>query len=181
MSCFYGTTDTFQSWIHPTLGLITQSTGHLTLNVYRGTRVATLIVDSPTRGRDYGTYTCMVKNSVGMMLSGNVQAHFVDGIQIITPTHQSFNVFEGGSVSLPCVAKDAAKIEWRKVPISTELRNTSDGHVVILPDRLVIDNVRFSDNGSYECTVTASNHRNSIIAHLLVHGKVTTLVTLILL
>lgn len=178
MNCFYGTTDTFRKWIHPSLGMITQSIGHLTLKVLRGTRVATLVVHSATPDRDYGTYTCIVRTSAGVILSENVQAQFYDGMQIITPSHQSFTVLEGGSVSLPCVAKHAAKIEWRKVPISTELRNTSDGHVVILPDWLVINNARFSDNGSYECTVTANNtsNNNSIIAHLLVHGKVTTLI-----
>ena len=49
--------------------------------------------------------------------------------------------------------------------------NSSDGHIVVYPDRMVISNVRFSDNGTYVCKASNRADFAYILVHLIVHSK----------
>ena len=73
LSCYYNP-HTFHSWVHPTRGNISQSTGHLRLQVASSAHIATLIVDSATFD-DQGEYACRVRTeNNSLMLSENLYA-----------------------------------------------------------------------------------------------------------
>jgi hypothetical protein len=172
LSCNYGG-HTFVSWEHPTLEVVTQDRGRVAVSNLREVSIATLEVNRAATSTDQGRYTCTARASNGQTVIQSVQATLYDAVQVTTEDNQVFNSLEGSisSVSLPCSAINHNHIAWRRVGISTELRNTSDGHLVVLPDRLVINNVRFSDNGSYECTASNAVGFRSILSSLIVHGK----------
>ena len=172
LSCNYNH-HSFVSWQHPSLGVISQTTGHITLHVLDDAAVATLIVSDASPNRDEGRYTCTARSNTGMMVTQSVQAELYHAVWITTPSNQVFMALQGdvATVSLPCAAVNHSQIAWRRAGVSTELRNTSDGHLVVLPDRLVINNIRFSDNGTYECIASNRVGHQSILSHLIVYGK----------
>ena len=172
LSCNYGG-HTFISWEHPTLEVVTQSTGRVAVSDLREVSTATLEVHNAAMNTDQGQYTCTVRASNGQMVTRFVHATLYDPVQVTTTDNQVFWSLEGdtATVSLPCSATNHNHIAWRRMGFSAELRNSSDGHLVILPDRLVINNVRFSDNGTYECTASNPVSDQSILSSLIVRGK----------
>ena len=164
---------TFVSWEHPTLDVVTQTTGRVAVSDLREVSIATLEVNNAASNADQGRYICTARASNGQTVTQSVQATLYDAVQVTTQDNQVFPSLEGetATVSMPCLAINHDHIAWRRVGISTELRNTSDGHLVILPDRLVINNIRFSDNGTYECTASNRVGYQSILSSLIVHGK----------
>jgi hypothetical protein len=172
LSCNYGG-HTFVSWEHPTLEVVTQDRGRVAVSNLREVSIATLEVNRATTSVDQGQYTCTARASNGQRVTQSVQATLYDAVEVTTEDNQVFHSLEGSTatVSLPCLAINHDNIAWRRVGINTELRNTSDGHLIISPDRLVINNVRFSDNGSYECTASNTVGFISILSSLIVYGK----------
>ena len=172
LSCNYED-HTFVSWQHPSLDVISQSSGRVTVSVLNDVSIATMQVDNAAPDADQGQYTCRARASNGVIVTESVQAMLYNAVQVTTQTNQVFSSLQGetATVSLPCSAINHDHIAWRRVGISTELRNTSDGHLVVYPDRLEINNVRFSDNGTYECTASNRVGFQSILSSLIVHGK----------
>ena len=172
LSCNYGD-HTFLSWRHPTLGEVTQTTGHVTISNLQQVSIATLEINDAAINRDQGQYSCNVRASNGQQVTQSVQATLYNAVQVTTPADQVFESLEGDTarVALPCSAINHDDIAWRRLGFSDELRNSSDGHLVILPNHLVFNDVRFSDNGSYECTASNRVSHQSVITSLVVHGK----------
>ena len=174
LSCNYRG-HTFVSWEHPTLGVVTQNTGRVAISNLVHVSIATLEVNRAATSADQGRYTCTARASSGQMVTQSVQATLYNAVEITTQNNQVFSLLEGSTatVSLPCFAINHDHIAWRRVGISTELTNATDpGHLVIFPNHLVINNVRFSDNGSYECTASNTVGFRSILSSLVVHGKI---------
>ena len=172
LSCNYEG-HTFVSWEHPSLGMVTHTSGRVAVSDLREVSIATLEVNNAATSTDQGRYICTAIASNGQTVTQSVQATLYYAVEVTTQDNQVFPSLEGdtATVSMPCSAINHDHIAWRRVGISTELRNTSDGHLVILPDRLVINNVRFSDNGTYECTASNRVGYQSILSSLIVHGK----------
>ena len=173
LSCNYEG-HTFVSWEHPTLQVVTQNTGRVAVSNLVQVSIATLEVNRAATSEDQGRYTCTARASNGQMVTQSVQATLYDAVEVTTQNNLVVSSVEGSTatVSLNCSAINHDHIAWRRVGISTELTNTTDpGHLVVLSDRLVINNVRFSDNGSYECTASNTVGFRSILSSLIVHGK----------
>ena len=156
LSCNYEG-HTFVSWEHPTLEVVTQNTGRVAVSNLVQVSIATLEVDHTTTSTDQGRYTCTARASNGQMVTQSVQATLYDAVEVTTQNNLVFSSLEGSTdtVSLPYSAINHDRIAWRRVRINTEVTNVTDpGRLVILPDRLVINNIRFSDNGSYQCTAS---------------------------
>ena len=95
-------------------------------------------------------------------------------VSITTPDNQVFYAREEemATVTFPCIPENnSSQITWSRVSRSGDLMNTSDGHIVVYPDRMVISNVRFSDNGTYVCNVSNRADFAYILVHLIVLGK----------
>ena len=139
------------------LGVVTQNTGRVAVSNLVQVSIATLEVDHATTSTDQGRYTCTARASNGQMVTQSVQATLYDAVEVTTQNNLVFSSLEGSTdtVSLRYSAINHDRIAWRRVGINTELTNVTDpGRLVILPDRLVINNIRFSDNGSYQCTAS---------------------------
>ena len=175
LSCNYEG-HTFMSWQHPSLDVVSQSTGRVSVSVLNDVSIATMQVDNAAPSADQGQYTCTAQASNGGTVRQSVQAMLYHAVQVTTQDNQVFSSLQGetSTISLPCSAINHDHIAWRRVGISTELRNTSDRHLVVYPDRLEINNVRFSDNGTYECTASNRVGHQSILSSLNVHGKLST-------
>ena len=173
LSCNYEG-HTFVSWEHPTLREVTQNTGRVAVSNLVQVSIATLEVNRAATSEDQGWYTCNARASNGQMVTQSVQATLYDAVEVTTQNNLVVSSLEGSTatVSLLCSAINHDHIAWRRVGISTELTNATDpGHLVVLSDRLVINNVRFSDNGSYKCTASNTVGFRSILSSLIVHGK----------
>ena len=123
---------------------------------------------------DQGNYTCSVRTSAGVVSRTTVEALVYPEVSITTPDNQVFYAREEetATVTLPCVAENnSSQITWSRVSRSGDLMNTSDGHIVVYPDQMVISNVRFSDNGTYVCKASNRADFAYILVHLIVLGK----------
>ena len=172
LTCYFHDS-TFVAWQHPSRGIITRSIGNndILLELFHG--VAQLTVFYPKFNRDEGPYTCYARTSSGQLISLSVSAELYNRTKITTPDNLVYEALQEdtATLSVPCLSVYQDELAWRKVPNPRVLTNSSDGHLVILPDHMVINNVRFSDNGSYECTVDNRVGRDAIIANIIVYGK----------
>ena len=162
LSCNYRP-HTFHSWLHPTIGEVVQSTEHLILQVSSQAKQAILVVNTPTR-YDGGEYVCRATNENHAIVTASVNASLFEHVQIITPSMLTYQATLCETVALNCNSLHHDFVIWRKLSSTgvtiREVSNSSDGHLTVLPDHLVIHETRPSDNGTYTCSVgNAAGHK----------------------
>lgn len=164
---------TFHAWRHPTLGEISESSGHVTLQVSPSAGNSAMIVRDSILNRDNGTYTCIARTSSGELVSQSTEAALYPSVSIFTPDNQVITTVQATlmTVMIPCIAVNHARLVWRRAGSGHIISNLTDERITTYNDRMVISGVRFSDNGTYTCTAFNDADSEYIVFSLVVYGK----------
>ena len=169
LSCVYNSY-TFHSWVHPILGEVTNSRGHLLLNNIREAHLATLNVQSVTF-EDQGVYICRAATENNIILNQTINAMLFEGVEIVTESMLTYEARLCETVVLNCTALHHDSITWRRLihgQTLREIRNSNDGRISASSEsgQLVIRDAEQSDNGTYFCAVSNRVSNEEIIAYL---------------
>ena len=162
---------TFHSWVHPTLGEVTSSRGHIQLTNIREVHIATLNVHSATF-EDQGVYICRATNdSNNIILNQTISAMLFEGVEIVTESMLTYEARMCEIVVLNCTALHHDSIIWRRLihdQTLREIRNSNDGRISVSSEsgQLVIRDAKQSDNGTYLCVASNRVSNEEIIAYL---------------
>ncbi len=91
----------------------------------------------------------------GILHSSSVSAHYTEPLVIFSLSVNA-TVDVGGAYNFSCNASNYLQLQWifhdQNTPFPRVVSNTSDGRRVITPDNeLRLINIRFEDEGMYEC------------------------------
>ena len=161
---------TFHSWIHPALGEVTSSHGHLQFTNIREVHIATLNVHSATI-EDQGVYVCRAATENNIILNQTISAMLFEGVEIVTESMLTYEARLCATVVLNCTALHYDSIMWRRLTHDQALRevnNSNDGRISTLSEsgQLVIRDAEQSDNGTYFCAASNRVSIEEIIAYL---------------
>ena len=160
---------TFHSWVHPTLGEVTSSRGHLQLTNIREVHIATLNVHSATI-EDQGLYVCRATTDSNIILNQTISAMLFEGVEIATESMLTYEARLCETVVLNCTALHHDSIIWSRIhgQIPREIRNSNDRRISVLSEsgQLVIRDAKQSDNGTYFCAASNRVSNEEIIAYL---------------
>ncbi|EDO29923.1 predicted protein [Nematostella vectensis] len=136
---------------------------------------STLVIKE-TRGSDTGTYTCRARNMMGardyhvdLIVQGNQsksqkhRTHIAPRLTLLPKT--PLTIVENSTAVVPCTSTGfpTPEISWSKIGNSMDVSRTSyDSQALIIQD------VRYSDRGTYVCSATNEEGR--------VNGTVTVIV-----
>ena len=175
LSCDYNSSSyNFHSWVHPTLGEVTSSQGHLLLANLRELHLATLKVNSANT-EDQGVYVCRATTQNNIILNQTISALILDPVQITTESMLTYEARLCETVVLNCTALHHDSITWSRLThdqIPRVVTNSSDGRTSVLSDtgQLVISEVKLSDNGTYICVARNRLSNTEITAYLNIIG-----------
>ena len=160
ISCSYTSQYNFDCWVVPSNMHLQQSTGGYKVKNEPDMSgyTNTLTVESATN-QDPGEYACIFSREDERFIE-KINATLIEMVQITTETGLSYHVQMCEPVALNCTPLYHDSIMWIMLPDSKQVRNTSDGRVILLPDQLFIQEVVSEDNGTYTCL--AKNRAGSV-------------------
>ncbi len=114
----------------------------------------------------------------GILHTSSVSAHFTEPLVILSSSVNA-TVDVGGAYNFSCNASNYLLLQWifhdPNNSYPRVVSNTSDGRRVITPDNeLRLTNIRFEDEGTYECRLRNNLGMMSLWNNLTVVGKMST-------
>ena len=106
-------------------------------------------------------------------MTQTVEAALYPSVSITTPDNQVFPTVQDESsvVTISCVAVNHAQLVWRRAGSGVIITNSTDNHIRVYEDRMVITGARFSDNGTYTCTAFNDADSEYIVFSVVVNGE----------